>query len=309
MTRAPGALVGGQAVIEGVMVRAPQGWAVAVRRPDGTIEAVSHPLPRLSTRVRLARMPFVRGVLVLAEAMTLGLRALSWSAQKAVGEEEEPITGRQLAFTMAAALAVFLALFILLPALAAEALPIRSSLAFNLVEGLLRIGLFLGYIWAIGRSGEIRRVFQYHGAEHKTIHAYENGDPLGVERVQRHPTLHPRCGTNFLLIVLLLSIFVFALLGKPGVVGLVVSRVVLVPVIAAVAYEVIKLAARREERGWLRALMAPGLALQRLTTAPPDDQMVEVAITSLLAALDAAEVEEVKARGPVCPVALAALSA
>lgn len=286
------------------MIRAPAAWAVAVRRPDGAIEKVTHPLPRLSSRSRLARLPLVRGVLVLGEALTLGLRALSWSAQKAVGEDEQPLTSWQLGLTMGAALTVFLTLFIVLPALAAKALPIESALAFNLIEGLFRIALFLGYIWAIGRSRDIRRVFQYHGAEHKTIHAYERGDPLGVERIQAYSTMHPRCGTNFLLIVLILAIFVFALLGRPGFLVLIVSRVVLVPVIAGVSYEVIKLAGQGR---LFRPLIAPGLALQRLTTAPPEDGMVEVAITGLLAALDPAEVEDVKSRGPVSAAALAAL--
>ena len=303
---APAQSVGGQAVIEGVMMRAPNAWAVAVRRPSGDIEAVRHPLPRLSSRSRLARVPFIRGMLVLGESLTLGFRALSWSAQQASGEDEEPLTRRQIAGSMTVALVLFAALFILIPAAVARFAAGDSDLTFNAIEGVVRLFLFVGYIWVIGRSDEIRRVFQYHGAEHMAIHAYEAGEPLAVDSVERYRPEHPRCGTSFLLIVVVLSILVFSLLGQPGWVGLIVSRLVLIPVIAGVAYEMLKFSgAHRSE--WLgRILAAPGMWLQRLTTGQPEADMIEVAVASLLSALDDDEVEAIRSRGPLPAAAEAA---
>ncbi|HSQ38335.1 MAG TPA: DUF1385 domain-containing protein, partial [Acidimicrobiia bacterium] len=181
MSRTPGATVGGQAVLEGVMMRAPHKWAVAVRRPDGVIEAISHELPRLSSRSRWARVPFVRGIMVLGEALTLGFRALSWSAQKAGEEEGVEIKRREIVLAMVLALAFFIAIFMLVPlgvARGIEALVGENAVVFNVVDGVVRVALFVGYIWLISLSKDIRRVFAYHGAEHKTIHAYEAGDPL-----------------------------------------------------------------------------------------------------------------------------------
>ncbi len=314
MSRPPGATIGGQAVLEGVMMRAQQGWAVACRTPSGRIEAISHELPRLSARSRWARVPLVRGALVLAESLTLGFRALSWSAQKAAGEDEEPLSSRQIAFSMTAALVVFAGLFMLLPVAATGWLGLGAdSPWFHVVEAILRIGLFLAYLWAIGRSSEIRRVFSYHGAEHMTIHAYEAGDPLELSSIRGYRPEHPRCGTSFLLIVLILAIVTFSLLGSfsflpgPTFVWLVVSRIVLIPLIAGVAYEVLKLAAAREGGVIGKVLAAPGLWLQRMTTAVPDDRMIEVAVASLLFALDSEELAGVRARGPVVPEALAVL--
>ncbi len=275
------------------------------------IEAVTHELPRLSSRSRLARIPFIRGVMVLGESLTLGFKSLSWSAQMAVGEDEKPLTGRQMALSMTLAVVVFLALFILVPLGAARLLEPylgESSLLFNLVDGAVRVLLFIGYIWAIGLSSEIRRVFQYHGAEHKTIHAYEAGDPLSVEHVQKYRPEHPRCGTSFLLIVVIASLIVFTLIGRPGWFLLVASRLVLIPVIAGVAYEILKFSGAHGGERLGRILAAPGLWLQRLTTGEPGDDQVEVAVTSLLASLEEAAVVEVKERGPVCPAALAALA-
>ena len=314
MARPPGATIGGQAVLEGVMMRAPHGWAVACRTPSGRIEAESQDLPRLSSRSRWGRVPLVRGALVLVEALTLGFRALSWSAQKASGEDEEPLSSRQIAVSMTIALIIFAGLFMLLPVAATGWLGLGAdSPWFHVVEATLRISLFLGYLWAIGRSEEIRRVFAYHGAEHMTIHAYEAGDPLGLAEIRGYRPEHPRCGTSFLLIVLLVAIVVFSLLGDfsflpgPTLLWLVVSRIVLIPVIAGVSYEVLKLAASDRRGLASRILAAPGLWLQRLTTRQPDDQMIEVAVTSLLFALDTTELEGLRARGPVVPEALAVL--
>jgi uncharacterized protein YqhQ len=304
VSRPPGATVGGQAVIEGVMMRAPSGWSVAVRRPDGVIEARSDELPRLSARSRAARIPLLRGVMVLVESLSLGFRALSWSAVKAGDEDEEEIKPRHIAGAMAIALVFFIGVFMLLPLLAArgaEQLLGESAVLFNVVDGLVRVILFVGYIWAIGRSAEIARVFMYHGAEHKTIHAYEAGKPLSIDQIQPYSPRHPRCGTNFLLIVILIAIVVFTALGRPGWFWLVASRVLLIPVIAGISYEILKLAA---DHRWMAVASRPGIWLQRLTTREPTDDQVEVAIASLLAALDPEERADVERRGSVAPGAL-----
>lgn len=303
----PAETVGGQAVIEGVMMRAPQAWAVAVRRPDGVIEAVRRELPRLSTRSVAARIPFVRGIMVLGESLTLGFRALSWSAQRAVDEEEEePLTGRQIAVSMTIALVFFLAVFILIPAFVARFTSGESAVAFNVIEGVVRLALFVGYIWAIGRSKEIARVFEFHGAEHMTIHAFEAGEPLTVESVARYQPEHPRCGTSFLLIVILGSIVLFSLIHQPGILFLVVSRVVGIPVIAGLAYELLRFSGLGRTTWLSRALAAPGLWLQKLTTNRPEADQIEVAIASMVTALDEESVESVLARGVVPESALSA---
>ena len=307
MSRSPGATVGGQAVLEGVMMRAPTGWAVAVRRPDGVIEAVSHELPRLSARSKWAKIPLIRGVLVLIESLTLGFKALSWSALKAGEEEgEEEITKPQIMGAMVVALVFFVAVFMLLPLLIARGVDSRfgdSSLTFNIIDGAVRLLLFIGYIWLIGLSKDIRRVFEYHGAEHKTIHAYEAGDPLRADEIQKYSPKHPRCGTNFLMIVILLALVVFTFVGRPSLPWLVASRVFLIPVIAGISYELLKAAA---DRRWLSIASKPGLWLQALTTRQPDESQVEVAVASLLASLEQEAVFEVKQRGDVMPGALAA---
>jgi uncharacterized protein YqhQ len=306
MSRPPGATVGGQAVIEGVMMRAPNAWAVAVRRPDGVIESATHELPRLSARSRLARVPFIRGVLVLVESLSLGMRALTWSARKASEEDGEEIGTGSIAGALVIALAFFVGFFMFLPLLAArgvEWLLWENTILFNVVDGLVRVGLFVGYIWLIGRSKEIARVFEFHGAEHKTIHAYEAGKPLQIDEIQPYSPRHPRCGTNFLLIVILIALVVFTAIGRPSWPWLIASRVLLIPVIAGLAYEILKAAA---DRAWLRHASRPGIWLQRLTTREPADDQVEVAIASLLAALDPGERAALEARGPIAPGALTA---
>jgi uncharacterized protein YqhQ len=287
-------------------MRAPAAWAVAVRRPDGQIEAVRHPLPRLSSRSRLARVPLIRGVLVLGESLTLGFRALSWSAQKSVGEEEKPLTRGQIAGSMTLAMVIFAGLFILGPAAAARALTGESTIIFNVAEGVIRLALFVGYIWLLGRSAEIRRVFQYHGAEHMAIHAYEAGQGLAIQSVKGHRPEHPRCGTSFLLIVVVGSILLFSLLGRPGWPFLISSRVLGIPLVAALAYEVLKWAGKSQSQTLGRVLAAPGLWLQRLTTRYPEEGQIEVAVASLLSALEDDQVEEVGRRGPLPPESVAA---
>jgi uncharacterized protein YqhQ len=304
----PAKTVGGQAVIEGVMMRAPGAWAVAVRQPDQTVVARRDELTRLSERNQWARVPFVRGILVLWESLSLGFRALSWSAEKASGEEEQPLTSSQIGWTMAVAVLIFAGLFIVLPALVAGFVSGESGILFNVIEGILRLGLFVGYIWAIGRSAEIGRVFEYHGAEHMSIHAYEAGEPLSVESVRRYPPEHPRCGTSFLLIVVLGSIIFFSFFGRPGWVFVITSRLIGIPIIAGVAYELLRWSGTRGS-GWLSsALAAPGIWLQKLTTRVPDESQVEVAISSLMVALDDETAEEVVHRGGVPEVAMAVRS-
>ena len=305
MSRSPGASVGGQAVIEGVMMRAPTAWAVAARRPDGVIEAKRSELPALSSRNPLAKVPFLRGVFVLVEAMTLGFQALSWSAEKS-GEEEEKIGRREIIITMVIAVVAALALFVLAPAFAANWLKDLvggNALLFVVIDGALRIGLIVGYIWLIGRSAEIQRVFQYHGAEHKTIHAYENGDPLDIPSIQKYSPRHPRCGTSFIIIVAMVAFVVFLTLAPLPFVWQLVARIVLIPVIAGLSYEILKAAAGHR---WIAWASKPGIWIQGITTKGPSDDQVEVAVASLLAALEPGEVDEVKSRGAVVPAALAA---
>lgn len=304
MSRAPGATVGGQAVIEGVMMRAPAAWAVAVRNPAGEIEAVSHPLPRLSSRSRWARIPFIRGVLVLGESLSLGFRALAWSGQRAAGEDEKPVTAGQMAFSMTLVSVFFVGVFIVVPLLAARWGGLDASSAlFHAVEAVLRILMLVGYIWLIGRWGEIARVYAYHGAEHMTIHAYEAGDPLDQAHIGAHRPQHPRCGTSFLLIVMVTAVVVFSLVGDLPWYGLIVSRILLIPVVAGISYEILKLGGSQADRKLGRILTAPGMWLQRLTTRVPDESMIEVAAAALLHALTEEEAAEVKKRGPVIPAA------
>jgi uncharacterized protein YqhQ len=306
VSRPPGATVGGQAVLEGVMMRAPSAWAVAVRRPDGVIEARRSELPRLSERSRLARFPFIRGILVLVESLTLGFRALSWSAQKA-GEGDEEITRRETIVTMVVAIVLAIGMFIVVPVLAAHWLRRfvgDSSLGFVLIDGTIRMALIVLYIWAISRAEDIQRVFQYHGAEHMTIHSYEAGDPLTVANVARYSPRHPRCGTSFILIVGMVAFVVFLALAPLPFLWQVLSRLLLLPVIAGLSYEVLRLGSKR---AWMAWANRPGIWLQAITTSQPEDSMMEVAISSLLAALDEEELAALRARGPIEAAALDAV--
>ncbi|MEN8040188.1 MAG: DUF1385 domain-containing protein [Actinomycetota bacterium] len=305
MSRSPGSSVGGQAVIEGVMMRAPDAWAVAARRPDGVIEAKRNELPRLTSRNPLAKVPFLRGIFVLIEALTLGFSALSWSAEKS-GEEEEEIGRKEIILTMIVAIAGALAIFVIGPAFAANWLKDLvggGGILFVVLDGILRIGMIVGYIWLIGRSSEIQRVFQYHGAEHKTIHAYENGDPLDIPSIQKYSPRHPRCGTSFIIIVAMVAFVVFLTLAPLPFVWQVAARILLIPVIAGMSYEVLKAAAGHR---WIAWASKPGIWIQSITTKEPSDDQVEVAVASLIAALEPFEVDEVKSRGEIVPAALAA---
>ena len=278
-------LVGGQAVIEGVMMRGFGKVATAVRTPSGNIEVDVKPVNSISDRYPILKKPFLRGSVSLFESLVLGLKSLSYSAQMA-GEEEEQLTDKEMAGTIVFAIVLASMLFVAIPTGAAKLFNdiTDDPIFLNLMEGMLRLVIFLVYITAISQMKDIQRVFQYHGAEHKTIFCYEADLPLTVENVQKFPRLHPRCGTAFLLIVMLVSIFVFAFLGWPDLWLRIVSRIILLPVIAGISYEIIR-AAACTSNPIMKAAILPGLWLQYLTTQPPDDSMVEVAIASLEAVL------------------------
>lgn len=272
---------GGQAVVEGVMMRGRDVWAIAVRKPDATIHIESHDIDSVAARHVILRKPGLRGVIALGQAMSIGFKALSISARESSPEEEQ-LSSRQMAFSMTIAAVIFLGIFIVLPAVAFRWVGhhIGSSVVVNALEGVFRVLLFLGYLLIIGRMKEIRRVFEYHGAEHKTIAAFEHRDPLDREHVDRYSTLHVRCGTNFLLLVMVITIFVFAVFGNPGIWWRIGSRIVAIPIIAGIAFEMLRLGARFPNSLVIRGLMTPGLWLQKITTQPPDDAQIDVAIAS-----------------------------
>jgi uncharacterized protein YqhQ len=283
--------VGGQAVLEGVMMRGVSTWAVAVRRPDGEVEITAEPLVSWAKRHRVLRLPVIRGVVALAESLKIGFRALALSANAqqepdADGNREE-IGGWMWGLTIALSMTLAIGLFFVVPVGATSLIKdqLGSALLFWLVEGVLRTAIFLGYIVVIARLEDLRRVFEYHGAEHKTISCYEAGDRLVPERAETYSRLHPRCGTSFLLIVMVLAIFVFAPIGLPEWYWLVASRILGIPLIAGLSYEVIKWAGRNRRKRWVRTLMWPGLMLQNLTTREPDRDQLAVAIAALEAVL------------------------
>jgi uncharacterized protein YqhQ len=284
------ATIGGQAVLEGVMMRGPSSWAVAVRRPDGRISEIEHDVESVALRRRWLRLPVVRGIVALGESLAIGMRALSVSARFSVTDEGEEDASEELSrFALIGsfvfAIGFSLLLFKVSPALLTNWINPSSTWVFVLIEGGIRISLLVLYLFLIGLSSELRRVFQYHAAEHKAINAYEAGAPLEPEEVQRHSLIHMRCGTAFLLWVMVIAILVFSALGE--VVGhlpwmwLVVSRIVALPLIAGLAYEVIRLAARYERFRAVRVVLAPGLWLQRLTTREPTLDQVAVSIRAL----------------------------
>ncbi|MFN8378617.1 MAG: DUF1385 domain-containing protein [Anaerolineae bacterium] len=293
---------GGQAVIEGVMMRGAHKAAIAVREPDGGIAIHEQPLSAALYRGRVTRTPFVRGVIGLWDALVLGTRALMWSANVALGEDEKVDFNGPLGYgTIIFSLAVGIGLFMLLPAAASTLIENvfslqHASFVVNLVEGIIRLALLIGYIWAIGRIPDVKRLFGYHGAEHKTINAYEAGADLVPEVVQNYPIEHPRCGTAFLLTVAVVSVFVFSFLGRPDFFWLLLSRVLLVPVIAGIAYEFIRFTANHMENPIIKLVIIPNLALQHLTTRQPDLTMLEVAIAAFKRVLIS---EDIPVEGPV----------
>ena len=285
--------VGGQAVMEGVMMRGESTWAVAVRQPDGEIAVDVREVPGWSEKYR--NIPILRGITGLGESLGLGYRALTWSANKQIPEEEQ-VSTKVMGWTIVLAALFFSAIFIMIPVFAGRGLSHLFSGSFPIMEGLVRLALFVGYLLLVGQMKDIRRVFQYHGAEHKTIAAYENGVELTPETAQQFSTAHVRCGTNFLLIVMVVAVFVYSVIPRPNILFVIGSRIVLVPVIAGLSYEVIRLAAKNMQRGWVRALMRPGLLLQKLTTREPDLDQLEVAIASLRAVFTAEQRVEVDSR-------------
>lgn len=278
---------GGQAVIEGVMMRGPATRAVAVRRPDSTIVIDEQPVKSITNRYKILKWPLLRGVIVLFESLIMGMQALSYSANQAMEEEEEDLTSRDIIITMIIAFSLAIFLFVVIPTGATHYLTrwVSGSVAQNVVEGFIRIGVFLIYVVSISFMADIRRVFQYHGAEHRVINAHEAGEELSVENVQRYSSFHPRCGTSFLLIVMVVSILVFSLLGEQVLWWRILSRILLLPVVAGLSYELLKLSAKYEGSMLFKAIIAPGKWLQGLTTREPDNSQVEVAISALGAVL------------------------
>ena len=290
-------LVGGQAVLEGVMMRSPHAWAIAVRKPSGAIETHAEPLERPSDKNKWMGWPVVRGVVTLGHAMKLGFRALKFSANAALGEvpvsqdgKKFEISGWMAAVNIIFSVGFFIFMYKFLPLVAATELKkvnplFGQQIIFNLVDGIIRIALFLLFIWGVSLMKDIHRVYEYHGAEHKTVYAFENGDPLRTGMVQKYSTYHPRCGTSFLMTVMIISILFYTVVPVTTFWARFGIRIALLPLIAGVSYEIIRYAAKH--RGSLFALMtAPGLWLQRITTQPPDDSQVECAIAALDHAMD-----------------------
>jgi uncharacterized protein YqhQ len=284
--------VGGQAVLEGVMMRGPGNWAVAVRKPSGEIAQVSRPIDSAMARHVVFRLPVIRGVMALGESLAIGFRALAISANYASqqdgedGEVDTELSRGALVFAFLIAIGFAIAVFKVGPALITDQLPIRTGEYFVVVEGLIRVAMFVGYLFLISLLPDLRRVFQYHAAEHKAINAYEAGEPLEPEIAQRYSLIHPRCGTAFLLWVMVLAVFVFAFFGRPTWYWLIATRILLLPVIAGLAYELIRFAGKHQNNRILMTLLAPGLWLQRLTTREPSLDQLEVSIRALREVLD-----------------------
>jgi uncharacterized protein YqhQ len=292
--------VGGQAVLEGVMMRGVSTWALAVKKPDGAVEVTSEPVVSWAKRHRALRIPIVRGVVALVESLKLGFRAMRLAANSQITEEDEieEIGGLAWTLTVIGALALAIGLFFVIPVGVTSLFSdqLDSSVLFWIVEGVVRVAILIGYIFAISRLGQVDRLFKFHGAEHKTISCFEAGDELTSERAALYSRHHPRCGTSFLLLLVVLAVFVFAPLGLPEWYWLVASRVLGIPLVAGLAYELIKWAGRHREQAWVRAIMWPGLMLQSLTTREPDREHLEVAIAALEGVLAVENPAELGAR-------------
>ncbi len=305
--------IGGQAVLEGVMMRGKHNWAVAVRKPDGDIYVEEHDLKTAVSKRPALGKPIIRGVVGLWESLALAMKAFAISAEHAGETEEEKLSSREIALSMTLGVGLAIGLFIVLPAIVTNLLVGEATerpFVWNVVDGLLRVVAFVLYIWAISRMRDIQRVFAYHGAEHKTIHAYEGGLPLDAEVIQRHVTMHVRCGTSFLLMVMVIAILVFSVVPVRAVTDLLGTdhrmitllvaisfRILLLPFIAGLAYEVIRWAGKQPENPVVRVVLWPGLQLQRMTTREPDDSMVEIAVTAMKRVVAREDREEAIARG------------
>jgi uncharacterized protein YqhQ len=274
-------LYGGQAVVEGVMMRGADHWAVAVRKPSGDIHVESHDIDSVAKRHPFFAKPFLRGIIVLGQSLAIGTRALLIATNQSMDDDEQ-LTSRQVGLALALAMIFFVAIFVLGPTVLFHWIQdeVGGGILTNVLEGLFRVALFVAYLWLIGKTKDIHRVFEYHGAEHKTIAAFEHGDPLDPEHVDQYSTVHVRCGTNFLIIVMVITIFVFTLFGTPGFWWRIGSRLIAIPLIAGVAYEALRLGARYQSSLVMRGLMAPGLWLQKITTQKPDRGQIQVAIAS-----------------------------
>jgi len=274
---------GGQAVIEGVMMRGRSHMAVAVHHPDGHLVLHDEPLRGRIYTSRLAKLPFVRGSGVLWDALVLGMRTLTFSADIALGEEEVEFSGPLAWGTIALSMVISVGVFFFIPSLVAQWLErfVSSHLLSSLLEGMFRLGMFIVYVWAIGFMPDVRRVFAHHGAEHKTINAYEAGSPLTPEAIAPYPTAHTRCGTSFTLLVAVVSILLFAPFHFDHWIYRLLARLLLIPVVTGIAYELVRMSANHQDNLLVRWLIAPGLLLQRLTTKEPEDSMVETAIAAL----------------------------
>jgi len=292
--------VGGQAVIEGVMMRSPKSFTVAIRKSNGQIMIKKEPYIALTERFKFLKIPIIRGAVVLIESLYLGIKALSFSAEEAM-EEENPETKTLdakkekkgetfvtlwliLSLLMGFSLALFI--FFYLPLILVELIGVKGGFLFNLIDGLIRISFFLIYIWAISLWKSMRRVFEYHGAEHKSIFAFEAGEDLTPENIKKYSTHHPGCGTSFLLVVMVISILVFMFLGRPHTISERLTRLLFVPLIAGISYEFTRLSRKRRNSKIVKILTAPGLWLQKITTKEPDEKQLKVAIAALKSALE-----------------------
>lgn len=273
---------GGQAVIEGVMMRSPLKYAIAVRKPDKEIILKIGKIRTLSDKMKFLKWPIFRGVLNLIESLVLGLKALTYSAEQATGEEEK-INSVEMFFTILIAFGLFIVFFIALPTAMARYLDryLSNVIIYNLFEGFLRISIFITYLFFISRIKDIKRVFEYHGAEHKVVYTYEAGEELNVDNVKKYSTLHPRCGTSFIFIVLIMSILVFSLLGRQTLLLRIAYRIAIIPIIAGLSYEILKLSAKNMNKSIVKWAVMPGLWFQKLTTSEPDNTQIEVAIKAL----------------------------
>lgn len=288
-------LVGGQAVMEGVMMRAPHSYCVAVRKPNGEVITDEKPLQKVSEKYPIFKYPVLRGLGTLGQAMSLGIKALRFSANAALddgssGKKPQEVSGWAMGLNLAFSLLFFIFLYKFVPLWMATKLggvyePMNGHIAINLVDGLIRIAIFLAFLGLVSRMRDIRRVFEYHGAEHKVVFNFESGQPVTVENAQRFKTFHPRCGTSFLLVVMVLSMLIYAFIPADGFVTRFASRIALMPLIAGLSYELIRFAAKRQG-GMLAALTSPGLWLQRITTKPPSDDQTEIAIRALDGAME-----------------------
>lgn len=278
---------GGQAVYEGVMMRGPELLSLAVRKPDGDIALETHSISSWAKKYPIWKLPILRGVLALFEALILGVKMLTRSFNLATDDEEEELSPKEMAITIVLAVILSILLFVVLPTAAAHFT--KNYLNYfwqNLLEGVLRIGVFMIYVIAIARLEDIQRTFQYHGAEHKVINTLEASEELTVENARKHTTAHPRCGTSFLLFVLVLTILLYSFLDTPGLLWRIGSRILLLPVVAGLAYEFIKWSGKHYHHAWVKILIAPGIWLQKMTTREPDDQQLEVAIAALSGVMD-----------------------